>query len=284
MDLVFCLPRYTPASNGIHAQHRIAMDAAARGHRVRVQIIERGGALAPGKPGDLMPGCVLPFYDGRKTVETIAWQSEVTPGYAIGVPRVVRYVGNREGYLTGQGMGARADDFVLAHSRAVHPNPGAVLFFADYPPHFNRRGAAPVLARTLDACYPGKGELYGATPTPEGVLTVGRDWPRTQPELATMLRSVRFFYSWDAWTQTNVDAIACGCILVILGYGPWSPADIDGSELGKIPRLDGEHQQIDLDAYEADREALFARRDALIASWPERVDSALAAIEHHFAR
>lgn len=251
---------------------------------MRVQIVEHGGALANGKPGDLMPGCDLPFYDGRKTADTIAVQSEVTPGYAIGTPRVVRYVGNREGYLTGRGMGSRPDDFVLAHSRVVHQSPHAVLYFAEQAPCFRADDTRTALERSIDLSYAGKGVLYGDTPTPYGAISLARDWPPTQPELALLLRSTRFFYSWDAWTQTNVDALACGCILVVLGYGPWKSGDLDASELGRIPRLDSEHQTIDVDAYEAARAALLARRDDLIASWPSRVDATLAAIERHFAR
>jgi hypothetical protein len=61
-------------------------------------------------------------------------------------------------------------------------------------------------------------------------------WPRTKKELALLLRNCRFLYSWDLLSQTNIDALFCGSIPVIMSTLPLKTLEeLNGGELGIHP-------------------------------------------------
>lgn len=207
---------------------------------------------------------------------------EVMIGNPFGAKKVIRYFGNREGYCNGKLIGINPNDFLLAHSRATRADAHYVLFNAEINPVFNSVGSAPSKDRTMDATYVGKGYLYGKVGLVDNTIYVGRDWPTTQGQLAIFFRHTRFFYTWDSWTQTNVEAVLCGCVPFFLRYEPWTEADIDGSELGRIPRLDHNNRTVNEPEFQAQRKALEDRIAYLGASWDERVKTFTAKVEQHF--
>ena len=288
MHFVFVTPRATSSSNGISTLHRMARDVAARGHRVELQIVamnyERWTAdLRPGRDTDRAPGCELPFAtEDSVTPETVVVYPETVEGNLLHASRVVRYLGNREGILSRKPMGASESDFILAHSRILHPAPHAVLYSADLAPCFNAEGTLITGERVLDCTYVGKGTLYGTCDVPKGTLYIDRLWPAGQEQLAILLRQTRLFFTWDSWSQINVEALACGCIPVFLRDAPYTAAELDSAECGALPRADGGAAELNLEQFEIARIAHLERFRAVGATWDAQLDLALEKIADHF--
>jgi hypothetical protein len=135
----------------------------------------------------------------------------------------------------------------------------------------------------MNGTYIGKGYLFGPVGIMKNTLEIGRRWPHTQEQLAFLFRHMACIYTWDSWTQTNVDAILTGCVPFFLNYAPFTPEEIDGSELGIIPRLDRENHVFDLERFVSQRTALITRIAELQASWGMRVKDFYNKVQARFA-
>jgi hypothetical protein len=180
-------------------------------------------------------------------------------------------------------IGIGPNDFLLAHSRATRKDAQYILFNSEINPVFNDLETLPTLDRRLDVTYVGKGDMYGRVHVLGNTLYVSREWPSGQPQLAMLLRQVRVFYTWDSWTSTNVEAILSGAVPFFMRYEPWTEEDLDGSELGRIPRMDMQHQNFDPVRFAEERRNLIVRIQILHATWDERVRDFMQAAEKHFA-
>jgi hypothetical protein len=208
---------------------------------------------------------------------------ETMTGNSLDAKKIIRYFGNKNGSFK-ESVPFQKSDFVLAHSKVIHDNPDHVLFFVDVNPLFHDRDAPPASARTLEATYIGKGNLFGKVGIQNNTVCVERVWPSTKPQLATLLRNVRFFYTWDSWTHTNVEALYCGAILVFLRNAPWTDAEIDGTELGAVPRLTGDSVLGPnfFAEYDEQRRDFIRRVDAVNANWEPGVDEFIRKVGKHF--
>lgn len=209
---------------------------------------------------------------------------EVVIGNPLKAKRVARFMGNKDGVLRqGNSMACGPNDFVIAHSRVLHPNPDFVLYYSYVNPCFNIDGADPQ-KRVMNATYIGKGYLYK---DPVGIiketLWIDRKWPCTQEQLAFLLKHVGCFYTWDCWSQTNVDAVLCGAVPFFLQYDPFTSAEIDSAELGRIPRLDADNITFDLNVFVEQRADLIKRIADLQATWKFRVQDFHEKLQSYFA-
>ena len=100
-----------------------------------------------------------------------------------------------------------------------------------------------------------------------------------------VLRTCRFFFTADAWSAINAEALCCGAIPVFIHPGPWTDAEVDGSEVGRLPRLvpGAELTEAGFAAFETERRAFVARLDAVTAGWHDSVRAMLVAADAHFA-
>ena len=112
-------------------------------------------------------------------------------------------------------------------------------------------------------------------------MLIERSWPKGQDQLAILLRGVRNFYTWDSWTATNVEAVLCGAIPVFMRYEPWTEIELDGSELGIIPRMD-ELSIFDINKYEQDRMSLISKIKELNDNWCDRVKVFIEMVTSYF--
>lgn len=207
---------------------------------------------------------------------------ETMSGNVLGAARVVRWLGNKPGRLKSDGLGESAGDFIVSHSRVFGAS-GPVLFFGEQHPAFHDAGTRPAADRMLDLTYIGKGFLYGLGGAVPGTMEVARNWPPTKEQLAALLRSCRFFYTADHWSNINTEALLCGAIPVFLPGGPWSDAEIDSCETGPLPRLRQGFAHVDFSAFEEERRAYVGRVRALAGQWPHSVLRVLDDADRHFA-
>jgi hypothetical protein len=146
---------------------------------------------------------------------------EIITGNPLRSEFVVRYMLNREGFIKkGVPINPGEKDFILSHSMMYHENPDYLIFnyHGDY--NFHSKGSKVFYERDIDVTYIGKGAKYAECFIVEGSTEVTRLWPSNKVDLANLLRKTRFFYTWDAISATNVDAMLCGAFPVFMQYEP----------------------------------------------------------------
>jgi LPS sulfotransferase NodH len=178
--------------------------------------------------------------------------------------RVIRYFLNRDGLATqGKHVSVGPDDFILARSKHAHPAVQHVSLVLHLSPLFNRTDMPPAEQRQLDITYIGKGVQFGITEVLPGTVEITREWLGNDEQLSALLRNCRFFYTADALSPLSLAALACGAIPAFLDdIGPFTDADIDGSELGPLPRLSSKSEV---------GNNFFADFEATRATWLERL-------------
>jgi hypothetical protein len=206
--------------------------------------------------------------------DVIVIYPETVNGNPLGAKNIVRYFGNKPGVLKPAQCGA-GREFILAHTDGLVSESDAVCFFARQNPCFNDIGTLPVNCRPIDITYVGKGGLYCSPFIVEGSIEVTRAWPFHKTQLANLLRACRFFYTFDSWSNTNIEALLCGAVPVFLERGPFIDAEIDGTPYGKIPRMTTQLTSIsdeEARVFELERRAFVARVDATATGWDDSVN------------
>jgi hypothetical protein len=198
--------------------------------------------------------------------------------------RVIRYFLSKDGVQSGRKVNVGPDDFILAHSRVIHPNPHHVSYFAEVNPLFHNEGTYPAEHRQLDITYIGKGGLYGVTQPIPGTIEITRTWPAKKEQLAMLLRNCRFFYTADACSAVNVEALACGAIPAFFHNGPWSNEEIDGFEPGVFPRLYEGIQAGDnfYAEFETARVGYLQRMREYLEDWDNNIAQMIEKADRHF--
>lgn len=229
---------------------------------------------------------LLKDFSQKRIDECYVVYPEVMCANVLNAKQVVRYFLNKDGALrSGKRVNVSPRDFILAHSKTMHPNPHQVAFFSRQNPLFHDRNTHPAKERKLDITYLGKGENYGLTGSMPNTLTITRTWPRTKEELAMLLRNCRLFFSGDACSNINVEALSCGAVPVFLHNGPWTDAEIDGTEFGTLPRVHSGTTMGDnfFDEFELERKAFLQRMQDLELAWEPNVAEFVTKVDAHFA-
>jgi hypothetical protein len=206
---------------------------------------------------------------------------------ALDAKHIIRYFLNKDGALTGRKVRPGPDDFILAFSQSMHPNPHHVCLYAghDYET-FCADNTIPTGERRFDVTYIGKGVLSGLTGIMPGTIEITRTWPKTKEQLAILLRNCRFFYTGDACSKINTEALSCGAVPVYLDNGSWTDEEIDSSEFGAVPRL-RPNTTIGPDffaEFEVRRTEFMKRVEARIDDWERSVQQMIDKCDRHFAQ
>jgi len=286
MDIVIVAQPYCHWSNGTKAIHKICHTINTLGGNAKMAFhqddINDCQYIINPKSEYVNPAWNTPIFDRKEVPEDcFVLYPEVVLGNPLNAKKVIRFFGNKEGAFTNKKIQYGKSDFSVAHSKIVKPDADYVLFYADVNPCFNDDNTEPFYKRTLDATYIGKGYLYGKCEHIKGTVEIGRKIPNSQEGLAEILKSVRFFHTWDSMTQTNVEAVLCGAVPVFRRYDPWTKEEIDSVEIGYIPRLDFT-TEIDYKTFKIHQLALKEKVLELTNSWDERVLGFVHAVELHF--
>ncbi|VWD35429.1 hypothetical protein [Burkholderia contaminans] len=226
---------------------------------------------------------LLKDFSQRRVDECYVVYPEVMVNNALNARNVIRYFLNKDNPGRRVNVGER--DFILAHSRVMHPDPHHVCYFADVNPLFHNNSTYPAELRQMDIAYIGKGALYGAVDSVPETVLITREWPASKEQLAIMLRNCRFFYTADACSNLNVEALACGAIPAFMDNGPWTDEEIDGAEPGTFPRLyAGIEAGDDFYArFEEARAKYFENLRGYIDGWDAGVAEMIGKADRHFA-
>ena len=213
---------------------------------------------------------------------------EVIRGNPLGAPRVVRYVLNKP-ESNGYSMLEGPHDFIVTFSRQFWKNAhwNAPLFIDE--PQFHAQGTRTALERNLDCTYFGKGVDHGNCVKVPGSLYIDRNWPSDKEGLAALLRNTRYFFTWDVVTQTNIDALLCGAIPVVMRWAPFTPS-IFKTEFGMLPYgeallHDGTAEvTLDYADFDSQRHPFIASYRAAAAGLRQTIEELAGEVESYFAR
>lgn len=217
----------------------------------------------------------------------VVYPETMTTQNALNAKRVIRYFLNKDGALTGRKVVLGHDDFILAYSQVMHPHPHHICFYAGHDVSmFNSDNTLATAQRKLDLTYIGKGATFGVTSIVRDSAEITRTWPATKEQLAILLRNCRFFYTADACSKINLEALSCGAVPVYMFNGPWTDEEIDGSEFGAIPRiyLDTKVGPDFFAEFDVRRAEFENRVKAHMQVWDESVQQMIAKVDQHFAQ
>jgi hypothetical protein len=212
--------------------------------------------------------------------------------------KVIRYFGNKNGVLNGGKCVALGhDDFILAHSRVLHPDPHHCLFFGEINREFKHIELKRFKDRKMSLTYIGKGYLYGEVGGIEQTIHVTRESPSTKRELAYLLGNSRFLFTWDSWTNLIAEGIFCGAAPVILRSQPFTLDEINNVESGPTPFIDsssirydeaGKEYEFknpgDYESFIKARESFISRQLQLERYYPFSVQEFLTKLQIHFTK
>jgi hypothetical protein len=301
-------PPYEHRSAGIRVLHTLCNELNLCGHTAHLILFRfrpDGSAVDFHTPAgdagycnelDAIPR--LPASDDMATLRALidgayVVYPEVLQGNPLNARRIVRYVLNRpasNGYPRLEGR----SDFIVSFSRQFWPAPhwNAPLFIDD--PRFNDCDTAPAVERTLDCTYFGKGATFGACIKVPGSIYMDKNWPTDKEGLAALLRHTRYFFTWDVVTQTNIDALLCGAIPVVMRWAPFTPSILQ-TEFGMVPyaeaHMDGGNARdakaivtFDPAEFESTRVPFIESYRAAAGGRRRTVAELAAAVERHFAQ
>jgi hypothetical protein len=209
---------------------------------------------------------------------------DLIPDNPLGASRVIRYLL----YTNHQYRAQKPQEFVLSFSNSFHDQPDAYLFKTMLDPEFHMDGARPWEERTLDITYLGKGPNFMPCHRIPDTLLLTRDWPTDKNQLGHMLRACRYFFTWDSVSQTNVDAVACGAMPILLNNVQIDRELLTRSELGQLPSLTLTNTQDkrslagDLDLAKLQIDQMRDRIDELELEWPRRVQAFVERLRHFY--
>lgn len=199
--------------------------------------------------------------------DSIVIYPEVISDNPLGARKVVRYLLNGEGVLTGQKINWGVNDFPLSFSK-TYRNDCDILF---YPTSnldlFRNEGRS----RSGYCLYVGKADYRGPLPDME-YLEITRTWPETKQELAEVFNTRQFFFSCDSNSSTSLDAALCGCIPIF-----FTPNHRRG-ELGRFWANNLSEIGIALQGMAALPEIIREYQN----SFEARLDAIVSKIIHHF--
>lgn len=229
---------------------------------------------------------ILRNFDANFIKDFIVIYPEVITENLLGASRIVRYYGNKPGILGKKPPALTDNDFLLSHSKNLIENPHHILFFSYINPVFTDTNTIPAEKRLLDLMYVGKGTLYTKPTHIEDVVEITRQWPTKKSQVASLLKNARFLYTYDSWTNLNLEAVLCGAIPVFLHNGPFTDEEIDGSELGALPRIKLNSEQLLTDEYfkqfEFEKQQLKQRLQTMQSNWEFDVFEFTQKVKHHF--
>lgn len=208
--------------------------------------------------------------------EGIIIYPEIVSGNPLGARRIVRYFLNKDAAITGVITDTRPNDYILAYSCSFHDKPNLTLFKPVHDPCFNTENTRPAIERTLSLTYFGKAKYTEPLPVISGSVLISKSWPQTSHELASLLKSSKYLFTWDHVTSLMIDALYCGTHVVLMKEHVSSKSRLLESKKNDFPHHLGQWVNEDIflevdQSYESKRLKLLAAYNEALTLWPANV-------------
>ena len=178
-------------------------------------------------------------YIKKLIAESYVIYPEVISGNPLNAKRAVRYFLNSDGVLTGTPSNYSEKDYKLTFDPIFKRDANSILSTIITDKLFTRSDSAPEAGRTLDITFIGKGQMFGPVYTIHNSTIITRNWPDSKMGLARLLKSTRYFFSWDAVSSTNCDALLCGAKPVFLRCNKNEKTNLEQGLYGPFPHIEG---------------------------------------------
>jgi len=239
---IIVAPPYNPTSAGCVVLHRLCDALNRMGHpsylliNIGDQFIVNNDSayfdsnlIRTNFTGDLTENCTQLIKDG------IVIYPEVVIGNPLNAKKVVRYLLYFDGLHMGQKMNHSDNDFIISYSTIFSNIHREVLYYPILNDLFNAEHTQMSEQRSIDLTYTDNRKEKENVHIIENTIHINKSWPENKQQLANILRKTRYFYSWTDLSSTNVDAIFCGAIPVLIDPDPAKLELMKTSETGSLP-------------------------------------------------
>lgn len=199
-DYVIWTPSYC-ASNGVKILHLLYKELEKRGFNVYLYSF---------------PPCTQGFKYLEKISEdvknnAIVIYPEVVTGNPLRFKNVVRYVLNSPGLLGGSKK-YHQSEVIFTHIKAFYPQANILTFpWIDETVFYNAN-----LPKTQDCYFVYKGGEFRDAKETQGLFEININYPKTQKELADLLKTTGILYSYDNCSSLLDEAVLCGAQVKII--------------------------------------------------------------------
>lgn len=177
-----------------------------------------------------------PILECQGIIDTgIVIYPEVIIGNPLNAANVVRYVLYFDGAHMQRKMAHSDRDFILTYTKAYIEKYHDILFYPITSDLFSEKNSPHNSERNLDTTYTDNRKEKNHVHILQNTIHINKQWPESKEQLATILKSTRYFYSWTDMSSTNVDALLCGAIPILIEPDPTKINLLNDTETGSFP-------------------------------------------------
>ena len=245
LNFLIVAPPYSTKSGGIMVLHDLCTALNTINHKAGIIFITSGSQdkqdFSFGYSNERSlhdpEGTYYDFISGKSTEEV----SDFVKNACIIYPDIIH--GNPIGsqyfatYVLGVPNKPIDPGYIISYFGFFVKNPNYILCKPFLSPYIHDKETIHWSQRTLNLSYIGKAtEKIGSIPVP-GTVLVERNWPADKMQLGILLKTCKYFFTWDNLSATNFDAVLCGALPIIMNDS-YLPNDlINQSEFGEFPKI-----------------------------------------------
>lgn len=229
-----------------------------------------------------------PIPECKEIINTgIVIYPEVIIGNPLNAVNVVRYMLYFDGAHMQRKMEHSDRDFILTYTKVFFEKHHDVLFYPITNSLFCEENSPKNSERHINITYTDNRKEKANVHILDNTIHINKQWPESKEQLATILKSTRYFYSWTDISSTNIDALLCGAIPILIEPDPNRVSLLNNAETGPFPFhmakiIDGRvfiWKDPDFDAKkEKFVQSLFSYKE----NWINNVTSTIQKINKHF--
>lgn len=229
-----------------------------------------------------------PILECQEALNTgIVIYPEVIIGNPLNAANVVRYVLYFDGAHMQRKMGHTDRDFIITYTKVYFEKYHDVLFYPITNSLFHEASSPKNSERHIDITYTDNRKEKSNVHILDNTIHINKQWPENKEQLATILKSTRYFYSWTDMSSTNVDALLCGAIPILIEPDPVKLNLLENTETGSFPYyiakiIDGKIFVWKDPDFDVKKEKFICSLFSYKENWINNVASTLQKINKHF--
>ena len=245
LDFIIVSPPYTDKSAGIMVLHDLCSTLNLLNYKAGILFISSGSQenqdfkFAYSNNKDLLnPNGIYYDYISEKNASEIAKNIQnscvIYPDIIVGNPLGASKFST---YVLGIPKTKVSSEFVITYFSIFYEKYDYLLCKPFISNEIHERGSQHWTQRTLNLTYIGKGINIPNSKIIPGTLLLERNWPSDKPQLGILLRSCKYFFTWD-FSGTNLDAVVSGALPVLIKDNYMPIEKINNTEFGCFPIID----------------------------------------------
>lgn len=212
---------------------------------------------------------------------------EVIIGNPLNAVNVVRYVLYFDGAHMQRKMEYSDRDFIITYTKVYFEKYHDVLFYPITNSLFCETNSPKNSERNIDITYTDNRKEKSNVYILNNTIHINKQWPENKEQLAMILKSTRYFYTWTDMSSTNVDALLCGAIPILIEPDPNKVILLNNTETGSFPYyiakvIDGRVFVWKDQDFDAKKEKFISSLFSYKDNWLGNVTSTFQKINKHF--